>query len=176
MVEAFQKYLKVYTACITHHMPRSRYVVVVDPNPADAPRIGFDETYTPALVEEPKTIPVSGVHYIAYVCSFLLAFQLTLLMSDPSAKRLLDTVFAFVGLYAVILRVDASLILIAVHCVYIVPSVVIAVCTGEFRRTQGAIRVSILVVSAFVNILAISLIMGRLEASAEEEQSRDDVT
>jgi lipopolysaccharide/colanic/teichoic acid biosynthesis glycosyltransferase len=32
-------------------------------------------------------------------------------------QRLLDVVFAFVGLYAVVLRVDASLILIAIHCV-----------------------------------------------------------
>lgn len=156
----------------------ARYVVVLDPDPDAAPRIGFDESRAPVscvgpVPDDSTPVPVFGVHCVAYACLFLLAFQLTLLMSAPSVQRLLDAVFAFVGLYAVVARVDASLILIAIHCVYIVPSVAIAVCTGDFRKTHDVIRVGVLVASAFVNIFAISRIMQGLEALTEGEQSRD---
>lgn len=123
----------------------NRYVLVE--HPRGYPCIGFDETVD---VED------QALHVIRFerrdtspwarrAISILVVLQLAhILMSEPTMFRVMDAAFAACGYFGVMVVTRATPILVAIHYVYMIPTIFVIVMTHRVHDPIELTRLAIL--------------------------------
>lgn len=124
----------------------NRYVLVEHPH--GYPCIGFDET----VDVEDQTLHVIQLTRREYTSpwarraiSILVVFQLAhILMSEPTMFRVTDAAFAACGYFGVMVVTRATPILVAIHYVYMIPTILVIAMTHRVHDPIELTRVAIL--------------------------------
>lgn len=124
----------------------NRYVLVE--HPRGYPCIGFDET----VDVEDQTLHVIRFERREYTSpwarraiSILVVLQLAhILMSEPTMFRVMDAAFAACGYFGVMVVTRATPILVAIHYVYMIPTIFVIVMTHRVHDPIELTRLAIL--------------------------------